>query len=300
MKEELFGYLKSRDVEYKTELDLSAYCTAKIGGAARVAVFPKNEKSITELIGYLRAESIKHRVVGGLSNTLVPDSGYDGVLIFTSLMKDFDISGKCVKLSCGCRIGNIIGRLADGGLSGLEPLAGIPGMVGGLVYNNAGAFSASVSDILTEARILDSQTGKIHTVSADRMHFDYRRSLLMEEKGAVLLSATFKLNSAPREKILADLSEYKERRRASQPLEYPSLGSVFKRPSSGFAGAYIEEAGLKGYSIGDAEISRKHAGFIINKGKARAEDFLALADYARDTVFKKFGVGLEREIEILD
>ncbi len=291
-------YLENLNIDFE-EAQLSEYSTVKIGGSALV-VLPESESELISVLDYLSEKRIKHRVLGAMSNTLALSEGYDGVAVITRRLDKWIIDGELLIASAGVRISSAVNALAERSLTGFEELVGIPGLVGGLIYENAGAFSRSVSDILCSARLYDKRTRKALTFTNEEMHFGYRHSILTESPELVLLSAAFKLqpctdNATIREKIRS----YAEKRRSAQPLEYPSLGSVFKRPAVGFAGAYIEEAGLKGLSIGGACVSHKHAGFIINTGNAGSDDFISLMDKIEDTVFKIYGVKLEREVEIL-
>ncbi len=291
-------YLKRFNIGFQ-EAELSEYSTVKIGGNSLV-VLPENETELISVLDYLSENGIKHRVLGAMSNTLALSDGYDGVAVITRRFDKWDIDGNFLIASAGSRISSAVSELVNRSLTGFEEFVGIPGLVGGLIYENAGAFSRSVSDILHSARVYNKKTREIITLTNEEMDFGYRRSILTEDREIVLLNAVFMLQACTDNAEITDkIRAYAEKRRSSQPLEYPSLGSVFKRPAVGYSGAYIEEAGLKGLSIGGACVSRKHAGFIINTGNASSDDFISLMDKIQDTVFKIYGVKLEREVEIL-
>ena len=183
------------------------------------------------------------------------------------------------------------------GLAGLEFAFGIPGTVGGGIYMNAGAYGGQLSDVLASVKVL-KENGEIEVLQAPRLNLGYRHSLLME-RSLTVLEATFSLTPDDPRAIRTRMDDYLGRRRDKQPLEYPSAGSFFKRPEGYFAGALIEQSGLKGYAVGDAQVSEKHAGFVINRGKATCADILALSDYVQATVLQKFGVLLEREVQLI-
>lgn len=300
MTDILTEFFKEKDVEYKKDVNLSQLSTVKIGGIAKYAVYPDTEEKLICVVAYLSDAGLKYRVVGGMSNLLPKDSYYDGVIVRTDRLCMWNIEADTVNAACGCSIAAVGSALAGMGLSGFEELCGIPGRIGGLVYNNAGANGKEIADSIISARIYDTVTKSIKSYTKEELKLSYRHSVLYESKNLILLSAAFRLQHDFEENIRKKIECYAKKRKQSQPLCHPSLGSVFKRPDGYFAGDLIEKAGLKGLSIGGAEISEKHAGFIVNKGGAKAEDFISLAAIASDTVYKKFGVKLEMEVEILE
>ena len=293
-------FFSSHGIACEEELPLSSRSSFKTGGRAAIAVFPSTESELITAIEVLKAGGYKIFVAGGLSNTLIPDSGYSGAVIFTDSIKLYRVDSEAVEFSCGVRLSHIFDELCKMGVSAFEPFYGIPGLVGGLIYNNAGAFSAEISDIFLSARIYDMKSGKIELVNRDKMEFSYRSSILKKNKDLILLSATFSYKLSSSESIRSAVRELSEIRRKNQPLSLPSLGSVFKRPGVGYAGEWIEKAGLKGFSVGGAVISEKHAGFIVNDGTATSEDFIAVMNHAEMTVLEMHGIRLEKEIEILE
>ena len=300
MYKEILDFFKSNDVKYRESFVLRDVSSIKIGGVADVAAFPDSENKLIKSIEKIKEIGIRYRIVGRLSNTLVPDCGYRGILLFVGGIDQQLINENGITLSCGVRLSSLLPQFSREGIASFNELYGIPGAVGGLVYNNAGAFSSEISDIFISARIYDAEEGKIYAIGKNEMRFAHRHSILRENRRFILLSATFEMKKDDTENILAAVREYSLKRRKTQPLEYPSLGSVFKKPSVGYAAEYIDRIGLKGKAIGDAVVSHKHAGFIVNCGKATSHDYVALAYFVSKTVYKETGVLLEKEIEVLD
>ena len=227
---------------------------------------------------------------------LFADDGYRGAIIFTKNMKEIFCDGKKIIAECGALLSSIANLARDNSLCGLEFARGIPGSVGGAVAMNAGAFGDEIKDVLISSRALDTSNGEIISIDKDNNNLGYRRSIYTENKNLICLSAVFELNTGDVSEIDSKMRQNSILRREKQPLEYPSGGSFFKRPAGNFAGKLIEDSGLKGVSIGGAQVSTKHAGFIINTGNATASDVMELADLVAQTVFEKFGVKLEREV----
>ncbi len=299
MYDSLKEHLIKNNVKFK-DTELSGYSTVKIGGRSLI-VLPKSTDQVIGTVKYLYDAGIKHRVLGAMSNTLAPTRGYDGVAVILRDFITYEISGERLILSAGTRLLSIVNELIENNLTGFESLVGIPGLVGGLIYENAGAFSGTIADIFESADVYDKRTDIIYKFSKKDMKLGYRHSILMENRDLVLIRAILRLERCFEKSCIVDKIHYFSKRRSeAQPLQYPSLGSVFKRPTQGFAGAYIEASGLKGYTLGGAQISKKHAGFIINTGKATSNDFLDLIGIIKDTVHNLHGVKLEEEIEILE
>lgn len=273
---------------------LAGHSTFKIGGEAEYCAFPKTVGELCALIKAAKINGVRARVFGGGSNVLFSSSGVSGLIILTTEMKGISLEAGGVRALAGTRLSALCNFAARESLSGAEFLFGIPGTVGGAVYMNAGAHGGEVSHILVESICYDRENDEIITLTAPDHAFGYRKSALME-RPLIVLSSLFRLEAGNRSEIESKMKALTEKRRASQPIEMPSAGSVFKRPEVGFAGKYIEDAGLKGTRIGGAEISQKHAGFIVNAGGATSDDVLALAEKARAEVFCKFGAELERE-----
>ena len=285
---------------YKTNAPLADYASFRIGGNADFIIHPKCQEGLLKLLSILKKESVPFLVFGNASNVLFSELGYRGAVIFTTEMQKCEFLGNCISAEAGTSFTLLAAKAQQKGLSGLEFAYGIPGSVGGAVYMNAGAYGGAVSDCLVSSTYLDLDTMLIHTVEGANEHdFDYRHSRYMSGN-CVILSATFALQEADPGSIREKMNEYMNSRKTKQPLEYPSAGSVFKRPREDLsASLLIDKCGLKGYIIGGAQISSKHAGFIVNKGGATAIDYLSLADYAAKEVKRNFDIDLTREIKVM-
>lgn len=258
-------------------------------------------KSAEEMIGTVFAATdcgIPYRTFGRMSNILPPDGRFSGLLIRTDGIREIHVENELVSADCGVSLPSLASYLAENGFSSLEELAGIPGSVGGAVYMNAGAYGREISDVLVSVRAIDAAARAVRIISADDLRFSYRHSRLSEERLTVV-SANFAYKKAAPSDIFEKMSHYAERRRNTQPVALPSLGSVFKRCDGRSAAALIDGCGLKGYRIGGAMISEKHAGFIVNVGGATALDYKAIVELAKSAVFNKYGVILTEEIEYL-
>ncbi|MGI6172434.1 MAG: UDP-N-acetylmuramate dehydrogenase [Christensenellales bacterium] len=278
-------------------LPLCAYTTFRVGGCADFAAFPTSEEEVLEALAFAKARSLPVLVMGNGSNLVVQDGGFRGVaLIFADGFSRVDIEGERVSARAGALLSKVALAALDAGLSGFEFAAGIPGSVGGASAMNAGAYGGQIADALTECRVL--RNGEILTLSNADMRYGYRQSDILS-RGGIVLSATFSLCRGDKDAIRARMKELAQTRREKQPLNYPSAGSTFKRPEGHFAGKLIEDAGLKGYTIGGAQVSTLHAGFIINIGGATAKDITSLIEHIQKTVYGKFGVALEREVRIV-
>ncbi len=273
---------------------LSSHSTMRVGGPAALAAFPNDAGELSALIASARAAGVRHIIVGNASNILFSDKGFDGLVIFTTAMRSVVWNGASVTAACGASLTGLAAAAIKRGLSGLEFAFGIPGTVGGAVYMNAGAYGSQISAVLTGSEYLTGD-GEILTRTAQEHKFGYRTSIYRSTDD-IVLSATFALMPGDPEAIVAKANQNMESRRAKQPLEFPNAGSVFKRPDGAFPGALIEQAGLKGLRIGGAEISEKHANFIINRGNATTDDIRRLTETAQSTVYQKFGIHLETEI----
>ncbi len=284
--------------EYITDAMMKDYTSFKIGGAADLMVFPDDADKLSEIVAYASKNSIPVLVIGKGSNLLVSDGGFKGVVINTC---KFDSVKLIDETTIFCQSGISLSRLCrfalDNSLSGLEFAFGIPGTAGGAAYMNAGAYGGEMKDVLVSCEhILPS--GEIGVFYGDELGLGYRHSVYADSD-MIIASLTLKLKKGNKEEIKAKMDELMAKRRDKQPLEYPSAGSTFKRPEGYFAGALIEQCGLKGYTVGGAQVSEKHAGFVVNKGAATAADVLAVIKHCRDTVLKETGVTLEPEVKII-
>lgn len=274
-------------------LPLAKHSSFKIGGPADLAAFPRTKEELASLLALAKEKNIRTLVVGHASNMLFDDAGFRGLVIFTTAMKTVQWGEDFVEADAGASLTAIAGEAARRGLSGLEFAYGIPATVGGAVYMNAGAYGSEIACALTESTYY-GENG-IAARPLEEHGFSYRKSIY-QESGEIVLSARFSLKKGDAEEIKKLCEDRMAARKEKQPLEFPSAGSVFKRPEGHFAGALIEQCGLKGHRIGGAEVSEKHAGFIINRGGATSRDVLSLIEYIRAEVMKVFGVYLETEV----
>ena len=276
------------------------HTTFRVGGPADIYVKPAIEE-IPALIALARRENIPYTIIGNGSNLLVKDGGIRGMVVELGVdagmihMKDG--STHMITAEAGVRLGNLAQKAAEHSLRGLEFAAGIPGTVGGAVFMNAGAYGGEIKDVLHSVTVLE-ENGAVTTVPAKDLELSYRHSAV-EENNYIILSASFLLEEGDETEIRATMSDYSRRRLEKQPLEFPSAGSTFKRPEGMFAGKLIQDAGLRGFRVGDAQVSEKHCGFVINRGNATAKDLLELIAQVQTRVQEQFGVHLETEVRIL-
>ncbi len=276
---------------------LKDYSTMRVGGIAARACFPDTAEDLCKAVSECNMENGRFIIVGNCSNMIFPDEGYEGTVIFTTRVKGITVEGTRITAACGEKLTAVSKAATEEGLSGLEFAYGIPGTVGGGVFMNAGAYGGEIKDCLTTVKVLDLN-GEISVLPAEVLELDYRKSIFMEKK-LFVLEATFELARGEKENIKKLNEENMRKRTEKQPLDMPSCGSAFKRPEGYFAGALIEQCGLKGFKIGGAQVSEKHAGFIVNAGNAKAADIQALVEHIQHTVFENTGVKLEPEIRII-
>jgi len=276
---------------------LKNHVSFKTGGDCEYFLMPENENELKEILLECKKESIPFFILGNGSNLLVTDDFHKGAFISTSKLNLLEEKDGIVTAGAGVKLSALCNFCASLSLSGLEELSGIPGTVGGAVYMNAGAYGGEIKDTLIKAVYLD-ENYDIRELSGNECELSYRDSIF-QRNGGIILRATFKPQKGSKEEIKAKMTELLKRRNEKQPLEYPSAGSTFKRPQGYFAGKLIEDAGLKGYTVGGAQVSEKHCGFVINKGNATSEDILFLIDHIKKTVFEKFGVELHTEVKVI-
>ena len=289
---------KLPNVELRFDEPMSRHTSFRIGGPVAVMAFPKSGEELAEILKVSALMDIKPAILGAGTNVLAPDAGIDGLVI---CLKDCmggmeQLDDTTIRVAAGVTMTRAAVFAANLGLSGMEFAHGIPGSVGGGVYMNAGAYGGEIKDICVAVEVMDME-GNITRRTGAEMGFSYRHSILEEEQ-AIVLSADFKLTPADTEDVKAKMKELQGKRSASQPLDLPSAGSAFKRPVGGFAAALIDQAGLKGYTVGGAAISTKHAGFAVNVGGATAADVQNLLRQVSDIVFEKSGIRLEPEVRI--
>ena len=285
----------------KIEFDapMKKYTTFKCGGNASLLITPDTVESLGKIINVCHSKGIKPLIIGNGSNLLISDNGIDGVVIkIGSQMSSIELLDETtIFCEAGASLKSICMFAYENSLSGLEFAYGIPGNVGGAVYMNAGAYGGEMKDVLYSVNHIDDK-GNVGELSKENLDLSYRHSAYTNN-GFTITSAILKLTKADKCDIKAAMDDKLQRRKDKQPLEYPSAGSTFKRPEGYFAGTLIEKSGLKGYTVGGAQVSEKHAGFVINKGGATATDILTLIKDVQSIVKEKFGVMLETEVKII-
>ena len=296
--QKLLAFANEQGIVLLENEPLCDHTSFRIGGPARMFAMPKTAAQLAQLLDFAARNGLKCAVIGNGSNLLAPDEGYDGLVIRTPEEPPrWSEEGTTVTVASGWSMTRLSAEAAQRGLTGLTFAQGIPGTVGGAVVMNAGAYGGQIADTLVSSRCMTPEG--IRTLTAEEHKLSYRHSVYAEHTDWVCLEATFRLAPGDREAILAEMADYAQRRRDKQPLEWPSAGSTFKRPEGHFAGKLIEDAGLKGFTVGGAQVSEKHAGFVINKGGATCADVLSLMEQVSAIVFEKFGVRLEPEVKIL-
>ncbi len=274
---------------------LKEHTTFKIGGPCDIMVFPNSIDSLRELI----SEADRYMILGNGSNVLFSDNGYRGaIFVLGSDMSEIVVDGEYITASAGASLVRVCKSALDSSLTGIEFAYGIPGTVGGAVFMNAGAYGGEMKDVITEVTCI-THSGEIRTYTGDSLDFGYRSSRFTGSD-EIIVSAKFRLSTGDKDAIRARMDELIARRKSRQPLEYPSAGSTFKRPEGTYAGLVIEESGLKGYQIGGAKVSDKHANFVINTSNATAADVMNLISHIRKTVVEKTGHSLECEVKLIE
>lgn len=289
-------FCTAQRIPFQREEPLCKHTTFKIGGPAPLLICPESAAQFESAAAFLLKSGTPFFLLGNGSNLLFLDEGYHGVVLAANLKRpEITLAGDdCIRAESGATLSSVCGFAREHSLSGLEFAFGIPGSVGGAVYMNAGAYGGQISDVFESAEYLD-ETGTKRTITKAEMGFGYRKSFF-SGKRLPILSATFRLCPGRKEEISKAMKEFYARRKEKQPLEYPSAGSVFKRPEGAFAGALIEQCGLKGTAVGGAMVSEKHAGFIINTGGATCEDVTQLISLIQRTVKERTGYTLECEV----
>ena len=286
------------DVELRYNEPMSKHTSFRIGGPVEVMAFPASVEALSALLRAAAQLQIQPAILGAGTNVLAPDSGLQGLCICLKDALDGVelLDDNRIRVMAGVTMTRAAVFAANNGLSGMEFAHGIPGTVGGGVYMNAGAYGGEIRDICESVDVMD-MAGNVKTLTCEEMDFSYRHSRL-EDEGGIVVSAVFRLNPLDSDEIKAKMKELQGKRSASQPLDLPSAGSAFKRPVGGYAAALIDQAGLKGFAVGGAAISTKHAGFAVNIGGATAEDVKALLQQVSDLVYEKSGIRLEPEVRI--
>ena len=287
------------DNRIKTYEPLKKHTSFKIGGPADYFVSVNNIEELQKVIAAAKENKIDFFLLGNGSNILVSDKGFRGVVInLDGEFNEAKVEGNTIKAGAGITLSQLAGIAMKASLTGLEFASGIPGTLGGALFMNAGAYGGEMSQVVTDVSLLDLSEGKVISLSGEEMHFGYRHSIL-KEKEYIALGCEMNLASGDSETIGNYMRELAQKRKEKQPLEFPSAGSTFKRPEGYFAGKLIEDAGLGGFSVGGAQVSEKHKGFVINKGDATAADVKSLIEHVIKTVKEKDGVTLEPEVLFL-
>ena len=281
----------------KIDEKLSEYVNFKVGGPADILLIPNSKEQVIKSIKICKENNIPFYLIGNGSNILVRDGGFRGVVLSLKNVKNIYVDGEKIEVECGVMLKEVSDKAIENSLTGFEFACGIPGTIGGAVFMNAGAYDGEISKVIESAEVIDENCNIIR-LSREELDFGYRSSLVMK-KGYTVLSAVFKLEKGQVKTIKELIEDLTNKRESKQPLEYPSAGSTFKRPTGYFAGKLIQDAGLKGYSIGGAAVSEKHSGFVINKGNATAKDITDLIKHIQDEVKKQFGVDLHPEVRII-
>lgn len=299
MMEQLKPLIDEIGEEYFSfEEKMKMHTTFKIGGPVSCMIFPKRKEDIIKIIKYLVDNNIRYLTIGNGSNLLVDDEGFDGVIV--KLSNNFShckIDQNKVYVESGISMSDLAYLLATHQLKGFEPLSGIPGTIGGALSMNAGAYEEEIKSFVESVEAID-QHGKVYHFTNEEMNFGYRKSVVTE-KQLVILSAVLKFESGDEKEILAKIEDYTIRRKTRQPLEYGSAGSMFKRPVGYFAGKLIDDCGLRGYRVNDAQVSAKHAGFVVNIGEATFKDVMRLVQDVQKKVKETFDVELEQEVKVI-
>lgn len=284
--------------QIKIEEPMRSHTTFRVGGPADLFLMPRTPDEVKGIVELLNKESVPYYILGNGSNLLVSDQGYRGVIVqIYKEMNRIEIEGDVVKAQAGALLSAIASRVLEAGLAGFEFAAGIPGTLGGACVMNAGAYGGEMKDVLKEVTVL-APDGEMITIPEEELELGYRTSIIAK-RGYIVLEAQIQLHHGDKDEIKAVMDDLKERRISKQPLEYPSAGSTFKRPEGYFAGKLIQDAGLRGFQVGGAQVSEKHCGFVINRDHATAADVAELMRQVSAKVEERFGVKLEPEVKRL-
>lgn len=273
------------------------HTTFKVGGIVRIMVFPTQIKTFVEVIKYVNNSNLKYYILGNCSNIIIPDEGLSGVVIRTEKLNNIEINGDNIIAQMGALLSTISNKALKSQLTGFEFASGIPGTLGGAIVMNAGAYGGEMKDVIVKTKYLDSKL-EVKELYGEENDFGYRTSYIQKNKG-IVLESTLKLKKGNKEEISNYMNELRNKRNEKQPTEMPSAGSVFRRPEGYYAGKLIQDAGLKGFSIGGAQVSNKHSGFIVNNGSATSKDILNLISHIQQVVKTKFGVELVTEVKVI-
>lgn len=298
--DKIIDVAKEHNCKILKDVTLDRFTSFKIGGKCNAVIYLNSEDSSSELFCLCKKLKVPYLILGNGSDMLISDEGFKGVVFLVS--KDFSgitlIDETTIECDAGCAIATLSYFAYKHGLSGLEFAWGIPGTVGGAVVMNAGAYGGEIKDVIVSTRLSDIN-GKVFELKKDELDLSYRHSIFSSSE-YLITKAKFKLVKKDKEEIKLAMDDFLRRRKSKQPLEYPSAGSTFKRPQGTYAALLIEQCGLKGFSVGDAQVSEKHSGFVINKGKATYNDVVSLIEHIKTVVNEKSGYNLECEVKIIE
>lgn len=294
-----------RDLESKCgngvvryDVPMKEHTTMRVGGKAALMIEPQSISCIQECIVLFNNLNVPYLVIGNGSNLIFSDEGYDGAIVkIGSSLSKVEVKDNTIVAMAGASLATVANYAMEHSLSGFEFASGIPGSIGGAVYMNAGAYDGEMKQVVTESLCINHE-GKLITLKGEDHNFSYRHSRI-EDEGLICVQVTLQLEKGDKREIQLKMNDLNSRRREKQPLNYPSSGSIFKRPTGHFAGKLVQDCGLRGKKIGGAQVSEKHCGFIINTGNASASDITNLIKHVQDTVFKNTGVMLELEVKII-
>lgn len=276
---------------------LKDHTYTKLGGSADYFVTPTTGLQVQRVIAFAKKANIPFTLLGNGSNLIIKDGGIRGIVMYLGMLTNMSVKDSVLRAEAGALIADVSKLALEHRLTGMEFACGIPGSVGGALFMNAGAYGGEIKDVLISATVIDDE-GNIREILAEDLQLAYRTSLI-QKKGYIVLEAKFQLEAGNYDEIKAVMDDLTFKRESKQPLEYPSCGSVFKRPPGHYAGKLIQDSGLQGYTIGGAQVSLKHAGFIVNVNQATASEYIALIEHVQKVVKEKFGVDLEREVRII-
>lgn len=298
LMKKIIGLLQNiQNLKISENISCKQLTTFKVGGCC-TAVFPGTVDAFKSCLEILKENNIKFIVIGNGSNIVFDDDGYNGIVVVTTELKQFVVSENKICAECGAPLYAICTAACNASLSGLQFAYGIPGTVGGAVFMNAGAYDGEIKDCIVDVTCFDPQTSKFITLTKEECDFSYRHSAF-EDNGLIIIWANFVLSHGDKDEIKREMSEIIQKRRDKQPLNYPSAGSAFKRYPGRYTAKMIDDAGLKGFSVGGAQISEKHAGFIINKDKATCRDIKELVNTVKSVIKDKEGIDIESEIRFI-
>jgi len=293
------NFINQNQIEYYENANLKRYNTYRLETICKYLVFPKNKEELRILIKELSKNEEKYLVLGNGSNVIFKNAYYDGVIILLNKLNNLTITGEILQVGAGYSLPKLAIETANRGLTGLEFASGIPGFVGASIAMNAGAYNSSMSEVIETVEVLDKNFEFI-TIKKEDLDFQYRSSIFKKEPKYIIVSATIRLATGDKEEILKKMTKRRLKRFESQPLDKPSAGSIFRNPEGFHSGELIEKSGLKGYSIGGAQVSEKHANFIVNNGNATGKEIVELIQKVKETVKQKYNVDLILEQIIID